>query len=568
MASNLFNRDGIQMERAGPSEVERFEQETSFDSALVNAVRDQIERSMQPLRMSVDEIKASVARELEEERVLLRDHLAAAQKEIMAQLQEIRHIQDQQLNQSEPCHHHQPDKDILAEKTNVQEQLVAKQVQQEILAEGQEEGIMATGERSDVKGRDHQMPAISRDLMWFKEQVQLLQNEHKQYRQELRRQEQQQLLQHRVSVSKLELQDELGRTKDELITSMKALWAFTEAELHESSKTLNEKTTDAVCELSRCQEETKHMLSDILTTELRAVHQLAEETKENVSQNLSKNQVYKTAEETKQMMAKVLTATIDTQAQREKNLRELQKVHQLVENAKETIPSKVLKNLHNSLKNTEMSKIIHNLEAKLDDVHGQLFDTNTISIQESALHNLHMVCVGQAQRAIQTVTSPSLNRCKVFHFYVKELSDLVGSGKSVASLPYVVGIDNSFFIMNGIAHFKVKTSEMILRLKSSIDSRELGFELLGCLKLKIETRVMDPAGLENILVDEQTASFEDAFPGERDESCLQLGAPVSCHKLLSSGYNSFKGGSVLIQFKITIVQEQRSNWNTWWGGRK
>ncbi|GFO22736.1 hypothetical protein PoB_004924100 [Plakobranchus ocellatus] len=225
------------MASAGPSGVEQFDQEKSAEthSALVNAVREQIERSMQPLRTTVDEIKASVAKELEEERFLLRDHLAAAQKEIMAQLQEIRHIQDQ----------HHPDKDIQVEEIDAQEQLAGQRVQQEYMAEGPQKGIRTAEKRSDVKGLDQQMPNINSELLWFKEQVQLLQNELKQYRQELCRQEQQQLLQHRVSVSKFELQEELGRVKDELITSIKALWAFTEVELNDSSKSLIEKTTDA-----------------------------------------------------------------------------------------------------------------------------------------------------------------------------------------------------------------------------------------------------------------------------------------------------------------------------------
>ncbi|GFO49223.1 hypothetical protein PoB_007572800 [Plakobranchus ocellatus] len=328
-------------EQAVPSEVERIDQEKSAEthSALVTAVREQIERSMQPLRTAVDEIKASVSRELEEERFLLRDHLAAAQKEIMAQLEEIRHIQDQQLNQSEPCHHHQPDKGIQAEKIIAQDQLTAQQVQQKIPTEGPQEGIIPTGERGDVKDHDQQMPEICRDFLWFKEQVQLLQDEHKQYRQELRRQEQQQPLQHRVSVSKLELKEELGQTKDEIITSMKALWAFTAAELNDSSKSLNEKTTDAVCELSRCQEETKKT-AEILTSELKTIRQLVVETKENVSPNLSKNQVYKTMEETKQMLAKIVTS-------------EMKAVRQLVQTKENVSPNSSDNQVYKTMEETK-----------------------------------------------------------------------------------------------------------------------------------------------------------------------------------------------------------------------
>ncbi|GFO49229.1 hypothetical protein PoB_007573400 [Plakobranchus ocellatus] len=532
------------------SEVERFDQDKRAEthSALVDAVREQIERSMQPLRTAVDEIKASVSRELEEERFLLRDHLAAAQKEIMvqlqkichiqdqrfnqsepchhpdkdiqaeeikaqgqltarqfepkiptdgrqariktteetgdvkdhdqqmpdisrdllwfkeqvqllqnehkqyrqelqeerfllrdhlaaaqkeimAQLEEIRHIQDQQLNQSEPCHHHQPDKGIQAEEIKAQEQGAARQFEPKIPTEGKQARIRATEERGDVKNHDQQMLDISSDLLWFKEQVQSQQYERKQYRQELRRQEQQQPLQYRVSVSKLELKEELGQTKDEIITSMKALWAFTEAELNDSSKWLNEKTTEAVCDLSRCQEETKKTV-EILTSELKTVRQLVEETIENVSPNLLKNQVYKTVGETKQMLAEILATTSDTQDQTKENVSELQKVNQILEETKEIGFTKHVKNLNTALEHSDLSKTLHNLEGKLDDIQRRV-ESDTISVHENALRDLQMIFVGQAQRIIQKEVNPSSDPCKLYHFYIKNFHQLEGSGKTV-----------------------------------------------------------------------------------------------------------------------------------------
>ncbi|GFO22739.1 hypothetical protein PoB_004924400 [Plakobranchus ocellatus] len=501
---------------AGPSGVEQFDQEKSAEthSALVNAVREQIERSMQPLRTTVDEIKASVAKELEEERLLLRDHLAAAQKEIMVQLQEIRHIQDQQLNQSEPCH--QPDKDIQAEEINSQEQMAGQRVQQESMAEGPQKGISTAEKRSDGKGFDQQMADIKNELLWFKEQVQLLQNENKQYRQELRKQEQQQLLQRRVSVSKLELQEELGRVKDEIIISIKALWAFTEAELNDSSKSLNEKTTDAVCELSRCQEETKQILYEILTT--------ASDTKA-----LAKENSNELKEGTKQMLTTILTTALDTNALAKENSDELKKAHQVMEKS-------------------DMSKTIHSMEGKLDNIQKRV-ETETISVLENAFSDLHMICLGQAQRVIQTVVNPSYAPSKVFHFYLKNFQQLVGSGKRVSSPPYVVTIDNSILAMHLQVKFKTEPSEILLWLVSAADLRELGFESLESSKVTLDVRVKRFQSQDNILVAEGIKISQGFFSGSKFRY-RELGKPISCPELVSSEYNNFKDDSVLIELKI------------------
>ncbi|GFO49227.1 hypothetical protein PoB_007573200 [Plakobranchus ocellatus] len=537
-------------------EVERIDLKESAEthSALVNTVREQIERSMQPLRTAVDEIKASVSRELEEERFLLRNHLAAAQKEIIAQLEEIRHIQDQQLNQSGPCHHHQPDKGIQAEEIKAQEQGAARQFEPKIPTEGKQARIRATEERGDVKNHDQQMLDTSSDLLWFKEQVQSLQYEHKQYRQELRRQEQQQLLQYRVSVSKLELKKELGRTKDEIITSMKALWAFTEAELNDSSKWLNEKTTEAVCDLSRCQEETKKT-TEILTSELKAVRQLVVETIENVSPNLLKNQVYKTVGETKQMLAEILATTSDTQDQTKENASELQKVNQILEETKEIGLIKHVENLNTALEHSDLSKTLHNLEGKLDDIQRRV-ESDTISVHENALRDLQMVFVGQAQRIIQKMVNPSSDPCNLFHFYIKNFHQLEGSGKTVFSLPYVVPIDNSLFAVHLVAHFKTQTSEMILGLVCPADPRELGLEYLGSplLELIINSGVVGRDGHEDILVARDKVIDTHTFLKHTNDNYLQMGESISCPELVSSGYNSFKDRSVLIKLQIRLIE--------------
>ncbi|GFO46217.1 hypothetical protein PoB_007272200 [Plakobranchus ocellatus] len=675
----------------GPSKVELFGQEKSAEthSALINAVREQIERSLQPLRTAVNEIKASVVRELEEERVLLRDHLAAAQKEIMAQLQEICLIQDQQLNQSESCHSH-PDKDIQVEEIDAQEQLAGQGVQQKFIAEGPQKGIRTAEKRSDVKGHDQQMPDINSELLWFKEQVQLLQNEHKQYRQELRRQEQQQLLQHRVSVSKLELKEELGRTKDEIITSIKALWAFTEAELNDSSKSLNEKTTDAVCELSRCQEETKQILTAILTTAsdtnalakensielkeetkqmlakilttasdtkalanensselkeetiqmLTKIHTTASNTKvlvkkicnelkegtkqmltqimttasdtkalakensnelkEGTKQVLTKilatasdtkalakensnelkegtkqvlTNILTTAsdtkalakensnelkERTKQVLTKILTTASDTKALAKENSNELkertkQVLTKILTTASDTKAlakenSNGLKKAHQVMEKSDMRKTIHSMEGKLDNIQKRV-ETDTISIIENAFSDLHMVCLGQAQRVIQTVVDPSYAPSKIFHFYLKNFQQLVGSGKKVFSPPYAVTINNSILVMHLLVVFNTQPSEMISYLVSAADPRELGFELLESLELMIDVRVKRFKSPDNILVAEGIKISGDLFSGSKFRF-LKLGKPISCPELVSSEYNNFKDNSVLIELKI------------------
>ncbi|GFO22735.1 hypothetical protein PoB_004924000 [Plakobranchus ocellatus] len=373
----------------------------------------------------------------------------------MEQLQEIRHIQIQQLNQSEPCHSH-PDKVIQVEEIDAQEQLAGQRVQQESMAEGPQKGIRTAEKRSDVKVLDQQMAGINGELLCIKEQVQLLQNELKQYRQELRRQEQQQLLQHRVSVSKFELQEELGRTKDELITSIKALWAFTEIELNDSSKSLIEKTTDA------------------------------------------------------------------------ENSNELKKSHQVMEKS-------------------DMSKTIHSMEGKLDNIQKRV-ETDTISVIKNAFSDLHMVCLGQAQRVIQTVVNPSYAPSKVFHFYLKNFQQLVGSGKKVSSPPYVVTINNSILAKHIDAFFEKQTSKMILWLVSAADLRELGFELES-LTLMIDVRVKRFKSPDNILVAEGITFSEDFFSGSKFRY-RKLGEPISCPELVSSEYNNFKDDSVLIELKI------------------
>ncbi|GFO30275.1 hypothetical protein PoB_005678000 [Plakobranchus ocellatus] len=534
------------------SEDDRFDQGKSAEthSALVNAVREQIERSMQPLRTTVDDIKATVARELEEERFLLRDHLAAAQKEIMVQLQRICHIQDQQLNQPEPCHGY-PGKDIEAEETKAKEQLAARQFEPKIPTEGLQARIRTTKERRDVKDHDQQIPDINSDLLWFKEQVQSLQHEQKQYRQELSRQGQHQLLQNRVSVSKLELKEELERNKDEIINSMKALWAFTEAELNDSSKSLNEKTTESVRKLSRCQEETKNILAEILTSELKAIHQIVEETKENVFPNLSKNKVYKSVEETKQMLAEILATTSDTRALTEENASGFQKVNPILEGTKEIGSTKLVKNQNTALENSDMSKTIHNLKGKLDVIQKQV-ESNTISVYENAMRDLQIVFIGQAQRIIQKAVNPSCDPYKVFHFYIKNFHQLEGSGKTVLSLPYVVPMDDSLFALQFVAHFKAQTSEMILGVVSPADPREFGLEFLGIvtLKLIINSKVIGPDGHEDILVAMDRVINTHTFLRHTNDNYLQMAEPISCPKLVSLGYNSFKDRSVLIELKI------------------
>ena len=207
-------------------------------------VREIVEHSLLPLRTAVEEIKTTVARELEEERILLRDHLAAVQNNIMNQLIAIRTGINQQLEtrglSQQQIHGNETTKE------EAQLELLPQEVQHHEME--QEATVEAASTTSE--GLNHQQNSdINVDLKWFKDQVTILQEEHKQYRQELRRQEQQQMLQQNVSVSKSELQDELKVTKTEILSSVKALCAYMEVEISGSSKTLHEETKDALREM-------------------------------------------------------------------------------------------------------------------------------------------------------------------------------------------------------------------------------------------------------------------------------------------------------------------------------
>ncbi|GFO46218.1 hypothetical protein PoB_007272300 [Plakobranchus ocellatus] len=261
--------------------------------------------------------------------------------------------------------------------------------------------------------------------------------------------------------------------------------------------------------------ETKQMLTQILTT--------ASDTKA-----LAKENPNELKEGTKQVLTKILTTALDTKALSKENSNELKKAHQVMEKS-------------------DMSKTIHSMEGKLDNIRKRV-ETDTISVIKNAFSDLHMVCPAQAQRVIQTVVKPSYAPRKVFHSYLKNFQQLVGSGKEVRSPPYAVTINNSFLVMYLQADFNTQKSDMTLHLLGAAHQCELGFELES-LTLTIHVRVKRFQSPDTILVAEGIKLSQGFFSGSKFRY-RRLGEPISCPELISSEYNNFKDDSVLIELKI------------------
>ncbi|GFO49230.1 hypothetical protein PoB_007573500 [Plakobranchus ocellatus] len=109
----------------------------------------------------------------------------------------------------------------------------------------------------------------------------------------------------------------------------------------------------------------------------------------------------------------------------------------------------------------------------------------------------------------------------------------------------------------------METSEMILGMVCPADPRELGLDYLGSLWLKliINTWVVSRRGQEDILVTRDKVIDTHTFLSHREDNYLQMGEPISCPGLVSSGYNSFKDRSVLIKLKIRCEQSVAVAWS-------
>ena len=494
--------------------------------ALEDRLREFIVGALQPLKTTMEEFKASVVKELEQERVSIRTHLATMENEIMNQLSAIRSGTDEQLELSRASKTQIPEQHGYEASSHDAEsarcpgedghrlsstQQTATAAQQDLQNYGAtrfhqisdmepktttRQAVTTSDSAETTTDQDQtQASDLSVDLLWFKEQVKALQEEHRQYRQELRRQEQQQLLQQTVAVSKSELQDELKKTKEETLASVKALCILMEVEIDTSSKNLHAETKDAV----------KNMLS---------------ENKEEVTETMV------------HMLADILSA--------------------------EQISKQVVKDIQINQPQRQIAGAAAAEQGEQGQGQAGPPDISSIKL---ALDELQTLTVGQSQRVIDKIRNPSSETSYVFHLYLPRFEGYIGSGASVYSLPCAIDFEYSFIIVRGVATFSAGDGKMAVGLEQTVDVRELGLENVKASSFVVKCRIkaQNTSPRPDIEIGEMLWEVDPTASNYR--RYIGLGIPVPCREnLVRAGYNSFQNKSVLIEFEVKSTTRPSRIW--------
>ncbi|GFR89219.1 hypothetical protein ElyMa_004272200 [Elysia marginata] len=426
--------------------------------ATENRVREIVDEAVSPLKTAIEEMKLTVARELEEERRLLANLWADTQSGIMAELKALRADMKHQLDirRSPP---RLPNSD-----------------------QPSYEAASDAGTQGNKLAAD-----ITAELEWFREQVLVLQEGQRQYRQELNSREHQRVLQERVSVSLSELQEQLRQTKDGILSSVNALCSYMEAEINTSSRMLHEDTKRSV----------------------------------------------------REMLCEIDTGVVETASSVQHPIDSLPEEDHVREN-RDTMGENV----------AEQRDPVHRETAKPD--------ANTL---EGILEKLQALTVGQSQRVIDKIRNPSHENDYVFHLYIPQFEEYIGSGKRVYSLPCAIDFMYMFMVVRGVASFSEDTNSMSLGLARMVNVHELGLERGKTSSFVVNCKIKAPndSATSDVEVSTVRLRWEDEPVADTESTFETLGEPIECREtLVNEGFNNFKNGSLVVEFKLSLTSEQSS----------
>ncbi|GFR99513.1 hypothetical protein ElyMa_006375700 [Elysia marginata] len=184
-------------------------------------------------------------------------------------------------------------------------------------------------------------------------------------------------------------------------------------------------------------------------------------------------------------------------------------------------------------------------ETRVEDV------ATTREMMEMFVENIQALTIGQSQRVIDNIRNPSTPTENVFHFYLSHFQQLVRTKEIVQSRAWALHFTDSFLIVRGVASFSAENDQMTLGLERMMDTQELGLEQGNVSNICVKARIKADG----------TQAMSDIELGELAMNCgknsLQFeGKVVHCQELVDSGYDSYKEGSLLVEFEITANADQ------------
>ena len=257
----------------------------------------------------------------------------------------------------------------------------------------------------------------------------------------------------------------------------------------------------------------------------------------------------------------------------------LQKEVQSLENRQEAIlmavkvhcdaTQGIIRGYSNALHEIKDSSIDTSLEEKLKETVSKILKDSLLHhaasanevLIEGALENLHALTMGQSQRIIDKIRNPSPGNNYVFHFYIPQFEHFIGSGQNAHSLLWTVDFMQTFMIIRGVASFPAEGSHMTVELEHIIDAFQLGLDQGEVSQINVKARIkaQESSAMEDIELGEVAVSCGGNRPHTDDSRLFRLNKPIqSCEQLVQGGYNSFKNMSLLIEFEISDLTEQRS----------
>ena len=156
------------------------------------------------------------------------------------------------------------------------------------------------------------------------------------------------------------------------------------------------------------------------------------------------------------------------------------------------------------------------------------------------------------QRENEERNPPLQNRC-TFRFHISRFKDLIESEKRVFSEPYALGLENNALIVRGVADFRAGKDALVIGLEhvsigdtkrnSGGDGLPLRLDLIA--RIKAQNHPPSPLDIDLGRV---------ALLRSNRREYLTMSQHVGCKRLIQDGYDSYRKGSVLIEFEIARTQ--------------
>ncbi|GFR77678.1 hypothetical protein ElyMa_002243700 [Elysia marginata] len=172
---------------------------------------------------------------------------------------------------------------------------------------------------------------------------------------------------------------------------------------------------------------------------------------------------------------------------------------------------------------------------------------------------LSALTIGQSQRIIDKIRNPSYEDRPVFHFYLPDFKDSIGSGKTAYSLPWALDFANTFLVVRGVARFMDGNSRLYVGLERTMDALELGLGPEKPSEVSITARIkaMRLPNMPEVILGRQKLCLGES-PQTGGKRLVWFEKAAASQQLVTAGYDSFKNNSLLIEFEITAAKEERN----------